>query len=162
MKRFLILFMSLSLFAVPQPTTIPEDAYGVWQVPSIGTSTPVYLSDTYTGQEVVDEDNAALIRERGKGWEIGDHADSEVDGGVWNVNEMKVGEPAFLITEDGTYCYTCIGICIVWNNGFDYLLGNVRIKPMQDKDIIALSCTPIDEFEYLAYYQYTGVIPADF
>lgn len=157
-KRIILLAVSLAAFAVPQAATIPDGAYGVWQVPSIGTSTPVYESDTRTGQEVVDKENAALIRERGKGWLVADHADSEVDGGIWNVNEMRVGEPAFLITEDVTYCYECIAICIVRNNGYEYSFMDIAIRPDKD-DVICLSCALEAGYEYLAYYDYKGKIP---
>lgn len=157
-KRIVLLAVSLAAFAVPQAATIPDGAYGVWQVPSIGTSTPVYESETRTGQEVVDKENAALIRERGKGWLVADHADSEVDGGIWNVNEMRVGEPAFLITEDVTYCYECIAICIVRNNGYEHSFMGIAIRPDKD-DVICVSCALEAGYEYLAYYDYKGEIP---
>lgn len=157
-KRIVLLAVSLAAFAVPQAAVVPDGAYGVWQVPSIGTSTPVYESETRTGQEVVDEENAALIRERGKGWLVADHADSEVDGGIWNVNEMRVGEPAFLITEDVTYCYECIAICIVRNNGYEYSFMGIAIRPDKD-DVICVSCALEAGYEYLAYYDYKGEIP---
>lgn len=149
--------IAISIFAVPQAATIPDGAYGVFQCTSIGTSTPVYFSDTLTGQEVVDKENSALIRERGKGYFIGDHYGSEVDGGEWNVNEMRVGEPAFLITEETTYCYECIAVCLCFDNGYDYLFGGYRVRP-DTNDIIACGCAWGD-YVFLAYYEYTGEFP---
>lgn len=157
MKKLLVVLMTIAMFAVPRPVTIPDGAYGVFQCASIGTSTPVFFSDTRTGQEVVDAKNAALIRAYGDGYLVADHYGSEVDGGEWNVNEMRVGEPGFLIRTDGTLCYECVAVCLCECDGSDYLFRGERVRPDED-DVICVGCAWGD-YVFLAYYDYSGEIP---
>ena len=152
-KRIIILAMSLAAFAVPQAATIPDGAYGVWQVPSIETNSPVYAGTVQNGQAIIDEENSALILDYGKGKAILDHAYSEVAGGTWDVSEMKVGEPGFLITEDGTYIYQCVGICLAKQSSNKYHFAGVTIYPEKD-DIVCISCAEDDGWVYLAYYKF--------
>lgn len=40
--------MNMSKFAIPQKCTIPEGAYGVWQIPELNVVIPVYESNRLT------------------------------------------------------------------------------------------------------------------
>ena len=144
--------------AIPQPAEIPEDAVGVWQVPALGTSSPLYYG-TGNGQDTVDRENAALIRSYGRGRVILDHADSRIQGGIWNVNGMTVGAPAFLIQRDRTRWYTCTAIWKAKQTAYAYWFNNAQIYPLHSADILCASCTPEPGMVYLAYYSYEGEMP---
>ena len=69
------------------------------------------------------------------------------------MSEMKVGEPGFLITEDGTYIYQCVGICLAKQSSNKYHFAGVTIYPEKD-DIVCISCAEDDGWVYLAYYKF--------
>lgn len=47
--------MNPSIFAIPQKAKIPIGAYGVWQLPELGASIPVYkAASRYAAQGIVD------------------------------------------------------------------------------------------------------------
>ena len=144
--------------AIPQPTEIPDGAVGVWQVPALGTSTPLYTSPG-VGQDVVDQEDAGLIRSFGRGRLILDHADSRIPGGIWNVNGMTVGAPAFLIQKDRTLWYTCTAIWRAKQTAYAYWYNGAQICLQHSKDIMCASCTPTPGEVYLAYYAYEGEMP---
>ena len=157
MKRFLAtaLLMGVIGAQIPQETVIPDGAYGIWQCPSLCTNSPLYWSEG-TGQSIVDKPNAACIRWYGDGYLIADHANSTVDGGVWNVNDMRVGEDAFLITKDGIKRYECIAIYLVERQTYDYIWQGKAVRPKKH-DIVCASCSIADGVDFLAYYKFVKV-----
>lgn len=160
MKRIVfitILLFSLVGFEMPQRTVIPDGAYGVFQCPAIEINVPLYMAQG-NEQDVVDAEDSALIRKWGNGLAICDHADSVHGDAVWNVNEMRVGGSAFLITEDGVKCYMCTAIYMAENTGYSYVYRGQIIAPNKN-DLICLSCASEVGKEYLAYYEYDGEIP---
>ena len=161
-KLFILAAVLSSLigFEIPHTTVIPDNAYGIFQVPALEIDVPLYTSTTETGQEVVDREDAALIRGWGKGKAICDHADSQHGKAYWNVNEMQVGGSAFLITQDETLWYRCDMIARVKNTGTGYICtATGHSVTAQRDDVICLSCTDDDGEEWLAYYTYMGVFP---
>ena len=164
MKHFFTALFAAQIFlfstleaAMPIPTEVPEGAYGVWEVAETGTRTPLYSAEG-NGQVYVDRENAAAYIKWGEGRLIADHADSKVDGGVWNVNQHIVGGMAFLV-RDGkpTKTYQCTAIWLCDDNGSTYLYNGKSIRAAKG-DIICGSCAsekPHDKV-YLAYYDFRG------
>lgn len=151
---------SLLGFEIPHTTVIPDNAYGVWQVPALEIDVPLYTSTHGNGQDVVDREGAALVRGWGKGKAICDHADSQHGDSYWNVNQMQVGGSAFLITADGTLWYRCDMICRVKNTGTGYICTPTgHTVHVQQDDVICLSCTDEDGYEWLAYFTCMGEFP---
>lgn len=160
MKHFITALLLLTMFIgaeLPHEVEIPEKAYGIWQCCSLGTDTPLYWSEG-TGKKYVDMENAACFRYLYDGYLIADHADSEVTGGTWNVNNMRVGEDAFLITADSVKRYECVAIYMVERQTYDYLFNGKPIRPKKN-DIVCASCSFIDGVEFVAYYKFVGVEP---
>lgn len=142
---------------LPWDAEIPEGAYGVWECPALGTSTPIYQAEG-TGQKWADMENAAFIRRWGEGRLIGDHAGSEVDGGTWWVNEMIVGGHCYLV-RDGkpTKDYICTAIWLCDDTGYTYLYNGKSMRAAKN-DIMCACCAsekPHDKV-YVAYYKYVG------
>ena len=166
MKHFITALLALTLMSlvgaeIPQDVKVPSGAYGVFQCPALGTSTPCYYSDFY-GVEILNRENCALLRRLGEGYAVLDHADSEVDGGIWNVNEMQVGGAAFMIKADKTKRYECTAIFLCYFDGFKYIsdFDSRNVKPREKGDLICVSCAvPDGSMAYVAYYKFVGVEP---
>lgn len=139
--------------ALPSPVKIPDGAYGIWQVPSINTSTPLYRG---TEKEIADAENSAIYRRYNIGWLICDHAGSEVGAGIWHVENIKVGDSAFLITDVSITEYYCYLVEEVDFTPKCYLLDGVEQYPHRDTDIICASCSNRPKIEYLAFFRLVG------
>jgi len=145
---------ALNVYEIPQAVEIPEAAYGVFQVPCIGTSSPLYEG----WQSVIDAEDSALILKYGRGWLIADHAYSEV-GGLWCVQNMQVGCGAFLIREGKPeLCYGCTAIYLCRQDGNGFTYNGRSINPTKD-GIICISCAEEDGYVYLAAFEYIGEMP---
>ena len=164
MKKLLSIILWLAILAsttafadavaVPSPVQIPNGAYGVWQVTSISTSTPLYRS---TEKEVIDAENSAIYRRYGVGWLICDHAGSEVGSGIWHCEDISVGDSAFLVTGTETTEYYCYLVEEVDFTPQCYLLDGTAQYPHRSSDIICASCSTKPKVEYLAFFKYVGV-----
>lgn len=165
-KRFLTIFLFVSLLAealaisaagasisVPSAVKIPDGAVAVWQIPSIKTSSPLYRG---TEQEIIDAENSAQYRRYNIGWLICDHAGSEVGAGVWHMENVKVGDSAFLITDVSITEYYCYLVEEVDFTPKCYLLDGVEQYPHRDTDIICASCSTRPKIEYLAFFKLIG------
>lgn len=163
MKRLFasaLVLVSLIGFEIPHKAEIPAGAYGVWQCPALGTSTPLYEGDYADWQAITDADNSALIATYSGIRMIGDHANSKVDGGVWNCNKMLVGGLAFLVTEDATYEYKCYLIAETDFNGYCWKINNQTVRPYHPHDIMCCSCANAEgSREYVAFYEFVGELP---
>lgn len=160
MKRIIavcLLLFSLIGFEMPRKAEIPDGAFAVWQAPSIGTSTPVYWSEG-TGQDKVDAEQSAVIRWYGKGYFIGDHADSVVDGGHWNVNQMTVGSMGYLITPTETRQYRCDLVALAQLDGWSYFIDGHVVRLHSDQ-ILCACCAEKENENYIAIFKYVGVMP---
>lgn len=124
-------------------------------IPSIGTESPLKeCNGTLTQrQAIVDTENLALYQRYGKGHLIADHAESEV-GGVWQMQEVRVGDIGILHTEDGASYFECIAVVKAKRGKNAY---NFRGKPfLPDKgDIVCVSCADErGDWVYAAYFDY--------
>lgn len=157
-KVIILLLLSLVGFEMPRQTTIPDNSVGVWQVPSIETSTPLYAGKQ-SAQSIVDEENSAWIGDYGNGRIITDHAGSTV-GGVWDVNQIKVGDTAFLIDRDKTTQYECIAVWKAKYHPTYYSFQGLGLYPRSSLDIMCVSCADdTGEEVYIAYFKYAGTLP---
>ncbi len=151
--------VALDIFEIPQPAQIPTEAYGVFQVPSLRTSSPLYKTTPAQWQDVVDAEDAALIKPYGYGLAIYDHAGSEAGRGVWDVSQMQVGCAAFLLREGkGETCYQCVAIYFAEQRGNTYFCRGQTIQPQQD-EIMCVSCAERDGWVFAAIFQKLGDMP---
>lgn len=151
--------LALDIFEIPQNTDIPTEAYGVFQVPCIRTSSTLYESSPAYWQNVVDADDSALIKSYGYGLAIYDHSGSEAGRGIWEVEDMTVGCAAFLLREGkGETCYQCVAIYLAEQRENSYLCRGHAIQPQQD-EIMCVSCAERDGLVYAAIFQKLGDMP---
>lgn len=125
-------------------------------IPSIGTESPLKECNgsLRERQAIVDTEDLALYQRYGSGHSIGDHVGSVIDGAVWDMSLVSVGDIGILYTESGAEYYECIAIYKVRNTGRAYLH---RGKPItvDRHDIICLSCVPYEDgWEVCAYFDY--------
>ena len=153
----LLVLTSALTFPAEAKTKIPKGAYGVWEVSSIGTSTPLYKGNisTKADQKIVDNERSACWRTYGKGHAIFDHADSIVGGGVWNVERMMVGGLGILTTAKTKEYYLCTQISLCTQTKY-VMRYNGAVYPCKKGDIICVSCALDDGEVYVAYYKRIG------
>lgn len=151
---------ALDVYEIPQAAEIPAEAYGVFQVPSLRTSSALYeCSNPAYWQDVVDAEESALIKPYGYGLAIYDHAGSECGRGLWCVEDMTVGCAAFLLREGkGETCYQCVSIFLAEQRGNAYLCRGQTIQPQQD-EIMCVSCAERDGWVFAAIFQKLGDMP---
>lgn len=137
----------------------PKGAYGLWESPTIGTKSWLFQSPVNTlaqNQKVVDRENCALWWPYGKGHGVIDHADSEVIGGLWRVQDISVDDNATLKLPNGTTkYYTCLGVlrCKREKNGYNW--NGKPFAPLRKEDVACISCATADGNEvYVAYFKY--------
>ena len=145
--------------AVITDTVFPKGAYGLWESPTIGTKSWLFQSPVNTlaqNQKVVDRENAALWWPYGKGHAVCDHADSELPGGLWRVQDFSVDDNAVLTLPNGTKkYYTCLGVLRCKRRPKDYAWNNAPFAPLKRDDVVCISCATNDGSEvYAAYFQF--------
>lgn len=143
----------LSEFAIPQDTDIPEDAYGVWEVPSLKFSVPVYTSG---GQETVDAQDSAWLFSYGRCYAIADHRGSS---GKWFMDKLSVNDIAFMHKQDVVLQYKCFAIMKVEVHYDHYEINGRTITEYSSTDIICCCCADTKEENYLAFFRLVGVMP---
>ena len=62
----LVAIVLLAVTEIPNQTPIPEDAYGIWQVPCISMSLPIYEEVGHNGQQLIDNDNSGCLWHYGR------------------------------------------------------------------------------------------------
>ena len=160
MKRLaLVAIVLLAVTEIPHQTPIPEDAYGIWQVPCISMSLPIYEEVNHNGQQLIDNDNSGCIWHYGKSYIIGDHAGSEINGALWYVDDMRVGCGAFLLREGKpSICYECTAIFLTHQVGAYYQWHGQTLWPRSD-EIFCVSCAESEDEVYLAVFRKLGEMP---
>ena len=149
--------------AVITDTVFPKGAYGLWECPTIGTKSWLFQSPVNTlaqNQKVVDRENCALWWPYGKGHGVIDHADSEVPGGLWRVQDFSVDDNAALTLTDGTKkYYTCMGILRCKRGKKAYTWNEAAFAPLTKEDVVCVSCATNDGSEvYCAYFKHNFTI----
>ena len=158
MKRTIcFLFAVAMLMCVPvsAKTTIPKGAYGVWEVNSIHTESPLFKSkanNSRENQRVVDRENCALWWNYSKGHAIVDHVYSEVGEGLWIVWEMHIGDIATLTTSKGKTYYECTALYKATQTKYVYQYEGETIT-VKKGDILCVCCADEDGFDVCAYFK---------
>jgi hypothetical protein len=137
----------------------PKGSCGLWESPTIGTKSWLYRSPANTlaqNQKVVDRENCALWWPYGKGHAVIDHADSEVPGGLWRVQDMCVDDNAVLNLPNGIKkYYTCMGMLRCRRERGGYTWNGKSFSPLTKDDVVCISCATTDGSEvYVAYFKY--------
>jgi hypothetical protein len=153
--------VNLGQFAIPRKAEIPVGAVGVWQIPSIDVSIPLYQATNATQQSVVDAEDSAMITRYGAGRIIVDHADSKAGSGKWELWRVSLKDAGFLILPNKTLTYECVQLCIVDVQRTCYTFDGSSIYPRRATDILCFSCVGSDsKHNYMAYFKQIGEIPA--
>lgn len=146
--------MNMSQFVIPQRCEIPAGALGVWQIPELDISIPVYRANSATAQGVIDEENSATLRQWGVGKIIEDHADSETGRGLWQIGEVKVDMLGFLITEKETRRYVCNRVMRAYRHNTCFTVDGIGVTTRSPTDILCVCCATKDASEvYLAAFK---------
>lgn len=136
-----LLFYSSVCFAFAEsPYTIPDGAEGVWRIPKLHVVVPVYSGRN--GQEIVDREYSAHIRQIGIGREIADHAGSENRMGVkvWYIDRVSLGDKAYFELPGKTEEYECYLLCIVDWHTWCLTINGKLVVPYSSTDILCRSC----------------------
>ena len=155
-RLFIVAFLLSSLigFEIPRPVTIPDGAFGVFQLGDLCAPLYTTIGDD---QATVDLEDCALIRKWGDGILIADHAGSKHGDSEWRVNEWDVGATAFVITPTETRAYHLVAILWGQNTGHAYSFNGTPIFPKRN-DLICVSCGR-DGTTYIAILEYEGELP---
>ena len=159
-----ILLSSTIAFAdaiqVPSAVLIPNEAVGVWQVPKLKTSSPLYIKKAgRSAQDIVDAYNSALLSRYGVGQVIGDHYGSRIgnDKNLWQLERINVDDIAWFITDDEVIKYVCYMTCVADVCGGYYKINGTTILPYFPEDIICSCCVHEDSTQnYLAFFKRVG------
>lgn len=158
-KLALVAIVLLAVTEIPHQTPIPEDAFGIWQVPCIEVSLPIYEEVGHNGQSIIDAEDSGCIWHYGKSYIIGDHAGSEIGLGVWYVEQMQVGCGAFLLREGKpSICYECTAIFLTKQVGAYYQWRGATLWPKAD-EIFCVSCGDAEDEVFLAVFHKLGEMP---
>jgi len=141
-------------FCVAKPCTIPNGAVGVWQIPDLSVSVPVYApKQGKTEQQIIDAVNSASYVRWGCAYEIGDHYGAL--GGAWRIDKIQPLMVAFFVKPEGTYRYECYRTCVADVKPYGYRIGSNPVNPYSSKDILCACCVGSDSSRnYLAVFRY--------
>ena len=155
--------MNMGQFVIPRHCEIPEGAYGVWQIPELEITIPVYIPkhNTYTeGLAIVDADNSATYRICGVGHIIEDHANSQAGRGTWQIGKVHPDTLGFLITAQKTEKYVCNRVVRAQRHTNCFTVDGVGFWPRSATDILCMGCATEDAKEvYIAAFKFKGVMP---
>ena len=149
--------IAVEVYEIPHAVEVPEGAYGVLQIPSIGVDAPLFEGRDF--QQVIDDEDSALIRKYKKGYYIGDHSGSEVGGGYWYVEDIHVGCGAFLIRDgEPTKAYLCTSVYFCHQNGWNWAYHGQNVNPTAN-GFMCVSCSEWDNWVYLAVFEFVDEMP---
>lgn len=142
----LTLILILSLCATASAIEIPEGAYGVIWIPCLNIKMPVYNApDPAHRQDVIDEEDSALLMHWGSAYALLDHYGSVgLEGkGIWNMQKVFSGAYAFFYTRGHKYMYECYLTALTAYDGNEYINGKLLI-PSSSHDLLAVCCAGVD------------------
>lgn len=154
--------MNPSVFAIPRTAEVPIGAYGVWQLPELNVSIPVYKANSYTVQKIVDTENAASIQNFGVGKLIADHAESKSNAGKgsWDIWKCRPDDTAFMIMPNETLQYRCLYVARVRVLRHGYQLDGAGVYLRLPTDIACVGCVDPEGAEnYMAVFKLIGKMP---
>ena len=151
----------MSQFAIPQRCEIPDGAVGVWQLPELDISIPLYKgAGQAKTQAIIDQVNSASIRQFGAGRIIEDHADSAAGRGRWQIGRITPDTVGFLILTGKTERYICNRVVRAFRHSSCYTVDGVGVYPRAATDILCVGCATSDATEvYIAAFKFKGIMP---
>ena len=141
---------------------IPEDSVGIWSVPSIHYSCPVYTAHTWREwQPIVDAEQSMLMNMYMNCYAISDHHGSiGLDGeSKWLVEDIRLLSTAYLITPTETRKYECYMTAVAVPESWGYLVNGRAIQPTSSLDILVRCCVGSDSTRnYIAMFRYVKTL----
>ena len=149
--------IAFDIYEIPHKVEVPEGAYGVLQIPSLGVNAPLYEGRDF--QSIIDDEDSALIRRYKRGYYIGDHSGSKVGGGYWYVEDITVGSAAFIIRDgEPTLAYLCTSVYFCHQSGWSWAYHGQPVNPTAN-GFIAASCSDYEDWMYMAVFELVEEMP---
>lgn len=117
---------------------------------------PVYPKGSLKKQQVVDNEESALIDPWINAYQIVDHFGSDgINGkGIWNMQQIMPGAVAYMTKADGCYQYECYLTAIADVKPYGYTVGGRLLTPLSSLDILNACCVGIDSSRnYVAIFK---------
>lgn len=160
MKKFisyiLALILCLSLCATASAIEIPDGATALIWIPCLHIRMPVYASpDQAHIQDVIDEQESALLTHWGNAYSILDHLFSVgIDGkGEWDIQKVFSGAYAYYYTQDGQkFLYECYMAGKTSYDGNEYVNGRLA-TPCSSYDLMLACCAEDSHHHYVAAFR---------
>lgn len=153
--------MDLSAFVIPQSCDIPNGAIGVWQIPELDVSIPVYSKGKKSEQEIINDENSAAYVHWLNAYQIADHYDSKAGRGKWRIDMVRPLMLAFLIKPNETLRYECYRTCVADVKAYGlYTINGIAVTPYSSRDILCNCCVGSDnKRNFLAIFRHLGKMP---
>lgn len=150
-----------SAFAIPQQCIIPEGSIGVWQIPELDISIPVYTKGKKSEQAIIDEENSAAYVHWMTAYQVADHYDSKAGRGKWRIDKVHPLTLGYFVKPDGTYKYECYRTCVADVKAYGiYTVCGVVVTPYSSKDIMCNCCVASDnKRNFIAVFRYLSKMP---
>lgn len=144
------------LSRIPLGTKIPDKAIGVWTIPKLQISVPVYSWKLNPGnpQKITDDPDSACWQPYCNAYIISDHAGSN---GVWLMEKITLDTDAYFVKPTGTVKYSCYALYRADYHSWGYTQNGAVVVPRSSKDILCASCVDSSGKEaYLAVFKEVG------
>ena len=150
-----------SALVVPQSCDILEGSIGVWQIPELDISIPVYIRGKKSEQQIInDEDSSAYVRWM-TAYQIADHYDSKAGRGKWRIDKVRPLMIAYFVKPNETLRYECYRTCVEDVKAYGlYTINGIAVTPYSSRDIMCNCCVGSDsKRNFLAVFRYLGRMP---
>lgn len=156
MKKIIAILLIASLF-IPcaYAAEIPENAYGIIYIPALELKMPVYTAadkSHESRQQIIDNEESALISNWFSAYDIGDHVGSAGITGEWYIQKIYPGAYAYLYTETGTYYLEAYLTAKTEYDGNEYINGRL-VTPNSSHDIMLSCCAEDTNHHFIAVFR---------
>lgn len=147
------------LTKVPIGVRIPTNAVGVWSIPDLKVSVPIFKDthDIKRNADIVDAENSALYQPYCQAYIISDHAGSS---DTWFMDKVTLDMDAYFVKPTGaTTHYVCYSLQRVDYHTWGYTQNGQMVTPRSSKDIVCVSCVDAKGKEaYMAIFREEGKV----
>ena len=149
------------LSKIPWNVIIPDKALGLWTIPDLEISIPVYSWKTNPAntQAIVDAENSACWAPYCNGGLISDHADSvsNCGKGIWRMERVTLDMLAVYIRPDYKMAYRCYALYKADYHTWGYTINGSMVVPRSSKEMLCVSCVDhTGKQVYLAAFKESG------
>lgn len=150
-----------SALVIPQSCNIPEGSIGVWQIPELDISIPVYIKGKKSEQAIIDEENSAAYVHWMTAYQVADHYASKAGRGTWRIDKVHPLTLGYFVKPDGIYKYECYRTCVADVKAYGiYTVSGVVVTPYSSKDIMCNCCVSSDnKRNFIAVFRYLNKMP---